>query len=71
MVLERGEKMAKEMSAWERAIRHELLDRNMNMSDLANALGVSVTYLYDVINDNRKATDLRQKINDFLGIEGE
>ena len=59
------------MSAWEKAIRHELLDRNMNMSDLAEELGVSVTYLYDVINDNRKATDLRQKINDFLGIEGE
>ena len=63
--------MPKEMSAWEKAIRHELLDRNMNMSDLAAEMGVSVTYMYDVINDNRKATDLRQKINDFLGIEGE
>ena len=59
------------MSAWEKEIRHKLLDRNMNMSDLAAELGVGTTYLYDTVNGNRKATDLRQKINDFLGIEGE
>lgn len=59
------------MSAWEKAIRHKLLDRNMNMSDLAKEMGVGTTYMYDVVNGNRKATDLRQKINDFLGIEGE
>ena len=63
--------MGKEMSAWEKAIRHELLDRNMNMSDLADALGINCTYLYDIVNGNRKATEMRQKINDFLGIEGE
>ena len=63
--------MGKEMSSWEKAIRHELLDRNMTMSDLANALGINGAYLYDIINDNRKASSMRQKINDFLGIEGE
>jgi plasmid maintenance system antidote protein VapI len=63
--------MARKMSAWEKAIRHELIDRDMNMSDLADELGISVTYIYDVINDNRKATDIRQRINDFLGLDGE
>lgn len=59
------------MSEWEKSIRHKLLDRNMNMSDLANEMGVGVTYMYDIINGNRKATELRQKINDFLEIEGD
>ena len=62
--------LEKKMSDWEKAIRHELLDRDMNLSDLADALGINLTYLYDILKDNRKATEMRQKINDFLGIGG-
>ena len=63
--------MAGEMSAWEKEVRKGLIDRDMTVSDLATELGVSAAYIYDIINGNRKATELRQKINDFLGIEGE
>ena len=40
-------------------------------SELGKQLGVSPTYISDVIHNNRKATELRQKINDFLGLDGE
>ena len=40
-------------------------------SELAEQMGVTRAYISDVINDNRKATKLRQKINDFLGLDGE
>lgn len=63
--------MAGEMSAWEKQIRKALIDRDMKVSDLATELGVSAAYIYDIINGSRKATEVRQKINDYLNIEGE
>lgn len=63
--------MPKYMSTWEKQIRKALIDRNMTISDLAAKLDVTAAYIYDIISGNRKATELRQKINDFLGIEGE
>ena len=63
--------MPKEMSAWEKAIRHALLDKGMSLSDMAKELEISVSYLYDIISGARKATELRQKINDYLGLEGD
>lgn len=64
-------KMGRIMTDWEKAIRHELLDRDMNLPDLANAVGINITYLYDIMSGARKATEMRQKINDFLGLDGE
>ena len=64
-------KMGRIMTDWEKAIRHELLDRDMNLPDLANAVGINITYLYDIMSGARKATEMRQKINDFLGLGGE
>lgn len=63
--------MPKEMNDWEKAIRHALLDKGMSLSDLAKELGISVSYLYDIVSGARKATELRQKINEYLGLEGE
>lgn len=63
--------MPREMSAWEKAIRHALLDKGMSVSDLARELEVSNAYLYDIMSGTRKATELRQKINDYLGLEGD
>ena len=67
----RWERMPRDMSDWEKAIRHALLDRCMSVSDLAKELDISNAYLYDILSGTRKATDLRQKINDFLGLEGD
>ena len=59
------------MSAWEKEIRKALIDRDMTISDLADELNVSAAYIYDIISGNRKATELRQKINEYLNIEGD
>lgn len=61
----------KKMSAWEKEVRKALIDRNMSMPDLASEVGVATAYVYDIIAGNRKATEMRQKINDFLGLDGE
>ena len=63
--------MVKEMSAWEKQIRKALIDRNMTISNLADEMGVTAAYIYDIISGNRKATELRQKINKYLEIEGD
>ena len=63
--------MAREMTDYEKKVRKALIDRDMNLSDLAAETGVSVTYLYDILSGARKATKLRQEINDFLGLDGE
>lgn len=63
--------MAREMSTWEKQIRKALIDKDMSMSDLARELNISVAYIYDIISGARKATDIRQRINKYLGIEDE
>lgn len=60
------------MSDYEKKVRIAMTEKGIRTySELAEHVGVSNTYISDIINGNRKATDLRQKINDFLGIEGE
>lgn len=63
--------MANVMSEYEKKVRIAMTEKGIRTyAELAEQLCVSPTYISDVINDNRKATELRQKINDFLGIEG-
>lgn len=64
--------MPREMTEYEKKIRIAMTEKGIRtFSELGEQLGVSPTYISDVINDNRKATELRQKINDFLGLDGE
>ena len=59
------------MTEYEKKVRIAMTKKGIRtFSELADAIGVSNTYISDVINENRKATDLRQKINDYLCIEG-
>ena len=50
------------MNNFEKAVRKALIDREMKLTDLADALGISLTYLYDILNDNRKAEHQKKKI---------
>ena len=59
------------MSDWEKEVKKALIDRNMTVDDLARELNVSRAYIYEIFKGGRKATEMRQKINDYLGIEGE
>ena len=60
------------MSNYEKEVRIAMAKRGIRtFTELADKLGVSQAYVSDAINGNRKATNLRQKINDFLEIEGD
>lgn len=63
--------MAKEMSAWEKEVRKALIDRDMNIPELAAEIGFNVTYLYDVFNGVRPGKRVKAAVNDYLKIEGE
>lgn len=63
--------MAKEMSDWEKRVRHALIDKNMNIPELAAEVGFNVTYLYDVFNGARPGEKVKAAINKYLEIEGD
>ena len=57
------------MSEFEKQVRHALLDREMSLSDLAKLLGISVSYIYEIIKGTRKAEDQKQRIITLLGLD--
>lgn len=59
------------MSEFEKQVRHALIDHNMTMKELAEQLGISVAYLYDIIAGARKAEHQKQRIRQLLSIEDE
>lgn len=60
------------MTDYEKKVRIAMTEKGIRTySELAAALGVCVAYVSDIIHGNRKATELRQKINDYLGIKGD
>lgn len=63
--------MSNTMTEYEQKIRLAMAKKGIRTySELAELLGISVAYISDIVHENRKATDLRQKINDFLELEG-
>lgn len=60
------------MTDYEKKVRIAMTEKGIRTyTELAEQIGVSNAYLSDVLNENRKATELRQKINNYLGIEGD
>jgi len=59
------------MNDFEKAVRKALIDRDMKLTDLADALEISLTYLYDILNGSRKAEHQKKKIIEVLELEGE
>lgn len=57
------------MSNFEKAVRKALIDRDMKLTDLAEQLGISLTYLYDILNGGRKASNQRQRIIEILELK--
>ena len=56
------------MSEFEKQVRHALIDHNMSMTDLASELGISVSYVYEIITGTRKAEGQKARIKSFLGL---
>lgn len=54
------------MNEFEKTVRKALIDKNMKLSELAEKLGISLTYLYDILNSSRKAKHQKEKIAELL-----
>ena len=57
------------MNEFEKAVRKKLIDKDMKLTDLANAIGISLTYLYDILANNRKAEHQKKKIIEILELQ--
>lgn len=58
------------MSEFEKQVRHALIDHNMTMKELAEQLGITVSYLHDIVTGKRIAEHQKQRIRQLLSIEG-
>ena len=58
----------RKMSDYEKAVRKALIDKDMTMAQLAKELGISKTYLYDIVTGNRLAVTYKERINTLLGV---
>lgn len=58
------------MLDFEKQVRHALIDHEMTMTELAEKLEITVSYLYDIITGARKAEHQKERIRQFLSIEG-
>lgn len=41
------------MSEFEKQVRHALIDRDMTITDLANELGITISYVSDLLKGKR------------------
>lgn len=56
------------MSEFEKQVRHALIDRDMTMTDLANELGITISYVSDLLKGKRTNQEQLQRIKEFLEI---
>lgn len=73
VVEEEGENVAtKQMSEYEKKVRIAMTEKGIRtFSELAKRLGVSVSYISEIVNYDRPATELRKRFNEYLGIDGD
>ncbi|AXF39447.1 DNA binding protein [Paenibacillus phage Wanderer] len=56
--------------SFEKAIKHALVDKGMNVSDLAREIGHSPQYIHNILKGRRRLnTDIMFKICDVLDLE--
>lgn len=57
-------------SGFAKAVKHALVDANMNMSDLARKTGYSIMYINNLLNGRRRWNEESMlKVCDVLGLE--
>lgn len=61
-------KGVRQMSEFEKQVKKALIDRNMTMGDLAEALGISLSYVSDLIKEKRNNEEQIARIKDFLNL---
>lgn len=56
------------MSEFEKEVKKALIDKDMTMGDLAKILGITLSYVSDLIKGKRTNKEQIQKIRDVLDI---
>lgn len=59
------------MSDFKKSVRIRLIELNMTMGNLAEELGISISYLSELLNGTRSNQDQIQRIKDYLEIGGD
>lgn len=59
------------MSDFEKQVRIALIQQEKTMTGLADDLGISVSYLYEIIRGTRKAEEQKQRIRTLLELDKE
>lgn len=59
------------MSDFEKQVRIALIQKGKTLTNLASELGISVSYLYEIIRGTRKAEEQKQRIRNLLGLDTE
>ncbi|MFA5385964.1 MAG: helix-turn-helix transcriptional regulator [Eubacteriales bacterium] len=54
------------MSDFEKIVRKALIDKGLTVKKLAEDMGISPAYLYDIIKGNRPGTKQKEKIAQIL-----
>ena len=54
---------------WCKDVKHQLIERDMDVNDLAEAIGISRVYVSEIINGRRCAPEMAKKIASFLEVE--
>lgn len=57
------------MSEFEKQVKIALIERNMTMGDLANELGISISYVSDLLKGKRTNQEQLKRIRQILCIE--
>ena len=52
-------------------VKTALIKKNMTLTELANKIGISVSYLSDIVRGNRQGISHKKKICEILGIKYE
>jgi len=56
------------MTTFEKEVRKALIDKEMSITELAQQLGITAAYLYDILKGNRTGKKQKKKIVQILGI---
>lgn len=63
--------MKKVLPGWCKEVKKALIDKDMNINDLANELKYSREYISIVINGRLNSPEMQKQICDYLGVASE
>ena len=59
------------MSDFEKQVRIALIQQDKTLTSLAEDLGISVSYLYEILKGTRKSEEQKTRIMNLLGLDEE